>query len=209
MVAKLMIMDDKYIYINKTSSDIITYALDTLKAIVLFDCQNKVVEKELQSFISGSESAEFRDFEMACILVSRCSRFYNEQNIELLFLLDQTNLILGDPDLKVQFKFLNWIMSNFKTIISGSANNEVEVLKVTESALHFPPIQFSFEEFKVFRTLFSNGLKFVTTVEKANQVLSITGGVALELNRFLKAKNANSFNRLILEYQNDFSNALL
>jgi hypothetical protein len=59
------------------------------------------------------------------------SSFYKDKmNITPVFVLDQTNLILGNPNLKEEIDFLKSIIDGYKVIVSASANNEIEELKI-------------------------------------------------------------------------------
>ncbi len=105
-------------------------------------------------------------------IISIISTFYiKEKKIELIFVLDQINLVLGDPGLQEQYRFLKSIIHGYKTVLSASANNEIELLDVSITTIQSPNIQFSFEELNALLSLYPSDLKYVKTVEDANQVL--------------------------------------
>ena len=232
MVAKLMALNDKYriIYINQSNYFLISNTLKIMLAIILydsehcakFDCKKFELIKSKNKMISDFVNDEIIP-KRACDainLIEDISYYYSSLNVKFIFIFDQTNLIMSkSTTFKEQLEFLKIIVEcgEFKKIISASANNEIETLKVINIQEEFrfmPPISFDLEEFKAYLLINSNDLfnlfKFVSNYEEADQVLTITGGVPLEISRFFNKINAEisqSLNQLIIKYEHDFTDA--
>ena len=123
--------DMAVIYVPQCDAKIIRKTLKTLYVVCKsFDLSslNRVLDdknRNLKDIILNTE-ASGNDFHFVTDVILAFEQALFAVNKHLIFIIDQVNMIMGDPDaFKNQILFLNDLLRNYNVLVSGSANNEV------------------------------------------------------------------------------------
>lgn len=137
-------------------------------------------------------------------------------NNRLIFVIDQTNEIIGKPEYATQYTFLTTELLKYNNIVlSGSANNQVPDLKIDILDKKINET-FVFNEDETMAFIHVRGKSIEYYVNCLPEIIGITGGLPIEIRCFLEikvsSKTSNEINSIkasmddrFLSYRNNFT----
>jgi hypothetical protein len=134
----------------------------------------------------------------------------NQMRNNLIYVIDQTNEIVQNPDkgiineyLASQLSFLStFLVKSYNIVLSGSANNEVNPMKLDIKA-KYSTESFVFNEKETRAFIIVKDKSIQQYANNLQEIVKITGGLPIEIERFL-AINASSIDQIFCEYKNQF-----
>jgi hypothetical protein len=133
----------------------------------------------------------------------------------LIFVIDQTNEIMRIPEYATECTFLISELLTYNIVLSGSANNEVQDIKLDISAKKINET-FVFNEDEAMAFIHVRGKSIEDYVNCLLEIIGITGGLPIEINCFLEinasSKTSNEINSIkasmddrFRSYKDDFT----
>lgn len=144
-------------------------------------------------------------------ILSACmDQLKKQMRNNLIYVIDQTNEIIQNSDkgiineyLANQLSFLStFLVKCYNIVLSGSANNEVNLMKLDIKA-KFSTESFVFNEKETRAFIIVKDKSIEQYANNLQEIVKITGGLPIEIERFL-AINASSIDQIFCEYKKQF-----